>query len=314
MRILNTHYEDVPPENSLTPEEVEQICCERVPVDECSEVGRVSDYNGASQDDIDQDALLEQARADNPGKRILGVRIEDIGRPGKPCGKMRETWQGHLNCCDFVEPMSWDTDTSVDVLAPNTRGIVGVNGGAPPFYWSVRGQGFALNATGNLRDGFTDTPYVWIYALHNACGAGPIEVIDGCSVVKNAVRSTIGEWDLVGERHGRDLYLEQIPELYACVTNSYQNPTSTLSTIIKGQFMMSQDFDPTVITYFNYGSAVLCAQQDLTGAMAVDPFFGIFSWLAINYGYWIYDDMSQPGNHWRVFSAAGTFYFRKWIC
>ena len=197
MRIINTYREPVPPSDVLSPEDILRICCKPTPVDECSEVGRLSPYEGADAEhrDFDEQAALEQARAENPGKRIIGVRAEGIGaRPGQPCGEMHEKWTGALNCCDEVEPMVWDSESSVEVLAPGTRGIVGVIGGAPPYHWSVRGTGFSLNPYGNLRDGFTDTPYVWIYALPLACGFAPIEVTDGCSVAHGGIRSTIGKW------------------------------------------------------------------------------------------------------------------------
>lgn len=170
-----------------------QICCKLVPVDECSEVGKVSDYDGASQDDIDQDAALEQARADNPGKRILGVGIEDIGRPGKPCGKMRETWQGNLNCCDFVEPMTWDENSSVKVIAPGYNGWVFVNGGTAPYHWSIRGEGMTFDGY-RLRDAVTDVPYIRVFAGPFSCGTSPVTVTDGCSTARGYIRATVGSW------------------------------------------------------------------------------------------------------------------------
>jgi hypothetical protein len=158
--------------------------------------GKVSEYSSAEKEDWDFDPDQELAKTQAANPKIVSVSTEAVGgpRPGKPCGKKYETWKGKNNCCDFVEPMAWDDSISVEVLAPETRGIVGVTGGAPPYHWSVRGEGFALNEQGNLRDGFTDTPYVWIYALHNACGFAPIEVTDGCSIVNDRVRSTVGEW------------------------------------------------------------------------------------------------------------------------
>lgn len=312
MRILNTHYEDVPPENSLTPEEIEQICCERMPVDECSEVGRVSDYNGASQDDIDQDAALEQARADNPGKRILGVRIEDVGRPGKPCGKMRETWQGHLNCCDFVEPMAWDDSISVEVLVPGTRGIVGVTGGAPPYHWSVRGEGFTLDGY-NLRDGWTNTPYVWIYAGPFACGWAPIEVTDGCSIVRDGVRSTVGEWRRVGSPFRPiDIYKPDQHGMFTKEINGYQSTIA--GTWFKGKYCLnseSPDISPAETWYYktwvvyNNGSESGHWQScfDAAGEAILDPFAGVFSIPVVGNSQFLETSDSTP---------CGGYFFRNW--
>ena len=98
------------------------------------------------------------------------------------------------NCCDEAEPIEWDFETSVEVMADNTSGLVFVTGGVPPYHWSVRGQGFALNEQGNLRDGFTDTPFARIFATDWACGYAAIEVTDGCSVANGGVRSTNGQW------------------------------------------------------------------------------------------------------------------------
>lgn len=196
MRILNTYTEYVPPENRLTPEEIVDLCCSNVPVDECSEVGKVTPYDGAEQDqwDFGPDQALEQARADNPSKRIVSVQTEGIGpRPGEPCGKKYETWRGKNNCCDFVEPMDWDWENSAEVVAPGSRAIVGIIGGAPPFYVSVRGEGFTLDGW-RIRDGWVDTRMFWVYASWISCGWGPIEVSDGCSIARGGIRSTVGKW------------------------------------------------------------------------------------------------------------------------
>ena len=198
MRILNTYTEFVPPDDPRTADEIRDLCCTDVPFDPCAKTGRVSDYQGAEQEDwdFDPDQLLEQARADNPGKRILSVRVEGIGnRPGKPCGKKYESWTGRNNCCDFVEPMAWDTENSAEVVAPGSRAVVGITGGAPPFYVSIRGEGFTLDGY-RIRDGWVDTRLFWVYAGPYACGWAPIEVSDGCSIVKHGIRSTEGEWVL----------------------------------------------------------------------------------------------------------------------
>jgi hypothetical protein len=165
----------------------EQTCCVPGSHDGCrTRTSRLEGGKGLSE------TTVARMTAEWPGP------IEFIGLgPITPAGcgtRYEEMKIIQHNCCDTVEPMAWDTATSVEILAPNTSGIVGVTGGVPPYHWSVRGQGFALNQQGNLRDGFTNTPYVWIYALHNACGSAPIEVTDGCSVVNDGVRCTIGRW------------------------------------------------------------------------------------------------------------------------
>jgi hypothetical protein len=134
-------------------------------------------------------------------RRLYGdrLRLVAVSPDDGDCGVTKTVIEVHpKNCCAEAEPLAWDTATSVEVLAPSTSGIVGVTGGVPPYHWSVRGQGFALNQQGNLRDGFTDTPYVRIYATSLACGFCSIEVTDGCSVVNDGIKSTMGEWVQIG--------------------------------------------------------------------------------------------------------------------
>lgn len=198
MRILNTYTEQVPPDDILSPAEIEEICCEQVPVDECSETGKVSPYEGADDEHLnfDPDEALEQTRANNPDSRILSVRTEAIGgpRPGEPCGELHESWERRLNCCDGVPPIVWSQDDSAEVLADFTSGTVSVTGGIPPYHWMIRGQGFTLGVE-RRRDLTTDGPSVIVNA-DDACGWGPITVTDGCSTAAGGVRSTNGQWIL----------------------------------------------------------------------------------------------------------------------
>ena|GEM_PF-5334582 len=164
----------------------EQTCCVPGLHDGCrTRTSRIEGGKGLS------DATVARMTAEWPGP-IEFIGIGPITPAG--CGtRYEETKIIQRNCCDEVEPMVWDTDTSVEVLAPGTSGIVGVIGGHPPYYWSVRGNGFSLDG-GTMRDGVTDTPYVRIYAHSMACGFAPIEVFDGCSTVNDGLRSTVGGW------------------------------------------------------------------------------------------------------------------------
>lgn len=196
MRILNTYYEDVPPSNVLTPEEILDLCCKPTSVDECSEVGKVTPYEGADQSDIDKDAALEQARADNPGKRILSVQIEDVGRPGKPCGEQHETWQDRLNCCDEATPMSFDKEATPDVLPHDSSIIVYAEGGIPPY--TFRTTSHATSFPDGRRTWTTLYPVVELSAGETFCGGTQIEVTDGCSTAIISVRSDLGHWEYNG--------------------------------------------------------------------------------------------------------------------
>lgn len=192
MRILNTYYEDVPPSNVLTPEEILELCCEVVPVDECSEVGKVTPYEGADQSDIDKDAALEQARADNPGKRILSVQIEDVGRPGKPCGEQHETWQDRLNCCDEVPQIYFDKGMTPEVLPAGGEIYIFASGGIPPY--TFRTTSHATSFPDGRRDWTTIYPVALLSAGPTFCGLTAIYVTDGCSTDNMEIRSDIGEW------------------------------------------------------------------------------------------------------------------------
>jgi len=137
------------------------------------------------------DEIINQMTLEWPGP------IEFIGLgPITPAGcgtRYEETVIRPKNCCDEATPLAWDAENSVEVLADNTSGIVAVTGGAAPYFWSVRGQGFTFDGY-NLRDAVTDVPYIMVYTAPFSCGTATIEVTDGCTVVTGWVRSTSGEW------------------------------------------------------------------------------------------------------------------------
>ena len=121
--------------------------------------------------------------------------IEFIGLgPITPAGcgtRYEETVIRPQNCCEDATPIVWDSENSVEVLAPETEGWVFVTGGVPPYNWSVRGQGFTFDGRA-LRDAITDVPYIRVYASALACGYAPITVTDGCSVANGSVDATVG--------------------------------------------------------------------------------------------------------------------------
>jgi len=98
------------------------------------------------------------------------------------------------NCCDEVEPIVWDFDNSSETIAPGYSALIIVTGGISPYSWSVRGQGISFNQAGNIREITTLTPYVYVYASLDACGFAPVTVTDGCSIISNGIRVTLGQW------------------------------------------------------------------------------------------------------------------------
>lgn len=190
-RILNTYTDYKYPTDLFT--EAEQIdqCCEKVDCDPCVEVGKVEVYNSAESEELDLPGMLASARAENPDKYITGAKLIDVGPTG-PCGEMHTTWTGRLNCCDGVEPLVWDSDNSVGIIADMSSGIVVVTGGRLPFQVSVRGSGFYLDQK-NAREGVVDGRNIRIYTS-DACGSCTVTISDGCSVVVHKIKSTNGQW------------------------------------------------------------------------------------------------------------------------
>jgi hypothetical protein len=196
MRIINTYREAVEPERQLTESEILELCCAKVGVDPCSEVGRVSDYDGADADhrNFNEDQALAAARAANPGKRILSVRAEGIGPPpGMPCGKKYETWEGQNNCCEGVTPLAWDMNVTPDVLPHNSSIIIAWTGGTggettittssnATFFDDGRRSITGYGSSVRLRSGET------------FCGATSVTVSDGCSEATVVIRSDQGHW------------------------------------------------------------------------------------------------------------------------
>lgn len=93
--------------------------------------------------------------------------------------------------CDNVEPMTWDSGTSISTIVRNNNGIIAVEGGQGPFYWSVSGTGFSLasgKTTGEVRSNI-------LYANGSACGMALITVVDSCgNEATGEVRCTSGAW------------------------------------------------------------------------------------------------------------------------
>ncbi|MGV0961802.1 MAG: hypothetical protein ACOYB1_18410 [Limnohabitans sp.] len=200
MRVINTYYEPVEPEHKLTEEQIIALCCSKVPVNDCAEVGLVSDYEGADKDhrNSDEDEALAQARADYPKARILSVKTEGLGPPpGTPCGKKYESWQDHNNCCDGVPDLAWDDDATPDVL-PHGGSIIiawtGGTGGEVTVTTSSNGTHFADGRKSITGHGYA----VELQAGATFCGATSVTVRDGCSNATIEIRSDLGQWVSIG--------------------------------------------------------------------------------------------------------------------
>ena len=167
-----------------------QVCC-----DQASGLPKCKTFYRKNTGGVPLDPAVEAEYRNRYGDSL---KIVAVSPDDGDCGVTKTTVEVHpKNCCDEVEPMTWDSETSAEVVAPGTRVMIGVTGGSPPYHWSVRGQGFTIDGH-TMRDGYTDTPYAWLYASSIACGFCSVEVTDGCSVVNDGVRSTIGEWVQIG--------------------------------------------------------------------------------------------------------------------
>jgi hypothetical protein len=137
--------------------------------------------------DIDKDSLVEEY-----GENI---NIIAVGPVEDRCGDIvTEQNVPKKQCCDEIEPITWDYDNSAVAITPGSSGIVFVKGGKGPYTWKVRGDGFYLDDKYTIRDGVTSTGQLRIYLDTGSCGPCSVYVADGCSSVSESVRSTAGEW------------------------------------------------------------------------------------------------------------------------
>ncbi|MDY0013890.1 MAG: hypothetical protein RBS40_13475 [Rhodocyclaceae bacterium] len=245
------------------------------------------------------------------------TRIVPVSPPGGICGDwtIEQRLMGN-NCCDGVEPLAPDVSINPEVVAPSTTVTVGVLGGGKyPYQWLVLGEGFWFN--GPSKRITTGGPTVHLVADSDACGTATISVTDGCSTTQFEIRCTQGRWILKGSVNAREYYLDAIPELYACVTNSYYTETTIRSTQVQGGRMMSEmgaNPDPASPATMPKVSGNLCSPIPIIPNRTVlDPVFATFSWIAVISTEWVgggFDAyrvyFTQPEN--------SSLYFYEWGC
>jgi hypothetical protein len=306
----------------------EQTCCVPGSHDGCRvRTSRLEGGKGLSPETI------TRMTAEWPGP-IEFIGLGPITPEG--CGtRYEETKIIQHSCCDEVEPIEWDTETSVEVLAPGTYGIVGVTGGAPPYHWSIRGSGFALSADGRLRDGVTDTPYTYVYALSTACGFAPITVDDGCSSVASGVRSTEGQWLEVDQFDSNYVWSgwSQIDD-NSVEINVWWKSGSLITqhdVIRDGYAMMLQDYadelfdreipDPSrditvLFSTLAAGNTMKTSCSTYDDFYQIDPVVGKFN-VPISHGYLSNTSGSICGTGLPTYVArllSGSVRILKWVC
>lgn len=134
---------------------------------------------------------------------LYGPTTKIVAVPPKDgiCGKVK-IQQNKIarNCCDEVDNIVINELTSVEVLSPNSKGIIEFTGGRTPYTVSVRGFGFWLNRSYTLRDSIINYSAIYIYTDADACGVAYITISDGCSIVDWQIKSTEGV--VVGDCYG----------------------------------------------------------------------------------------------------------------
>lgn len=300
---IEESWED--PENLFTEEEQLDQCCEPVSVDVCADVGKVSRYTGRDREDWNFDPdLLEQKYKAQYGDKFVGVNLIPIGPKGD-CGKKYESWTDKNNCCEFIEPMEWDYDNSAEVVVPGGMALVRVTGGAAPYRVSVRGEGFTLDGY-RRRDGVYTTPYFWVFAESFACGWCPIEVNDGCTIVRGGIRSALGQWV-------EDVYASpcSVPGRGVFAWNS------TVESIV-GRYKVRQICGNNAVNCQNFG--LPCSAENIAGTAAwvctnwspgEQPCFSLPGGItACESGvYWEYDGASAL----KIYTFTG-YKVWEWVC
>lgn len=104
-------------------------------------------------------------------------------------------WDFLVSVCPPEVALEWDTDNSAETIGRSGEASIYIIGGAPPFEWSVSGEGYTLQRTGP-----TGSRSNKLYASGTSCGAATITVVDGCGdTVTGYVRNTTGHWQIIGD-------------------------------------------------------------------------------------------------------------------
>ena len=274
-----------------------QICCNYPDFEPYSCIQRHERRPGASS--LSQDIIDKYTNAAKESE----AQVEFIPvSPDDPDGCGVVIWRLWINpnsCCDEATPIVWDDDNSVEVLAPETSGVVFVTGGISPYKWVIRGVGFSFS--GGHREETTNTPYTTVYASASSCGSAPITVTDNCTLAASAVRSTVGRWVA---NSGLDAQIT-----VAGVGDTFFNNVAWKTT---GQYRMREDRINKV--GMHYDTEPPCAAY-------CESYPGEPSWLdkqaALTGRSWFWDQQYYQGPAWyescQCFWTA-TRTTEEWVC
>lgn len=174
-------------------EEMEELCCTPSKSIPCKKV--VEPWKGYDVEDILEDLGIE---LDEHGRNANGDVVEILlVRPkGGQCGQKETIYEPKAkNCCEEVTELNWDDEFSVEVLAADSAGAVGVVGGKGPYAWTL--QGVDVRFGNGKKTITTDNNYVWVYSGPDFCGYAAILVTDTCDQEAGGdIRSVEGQWVL----------------------------------------------------------------------------------------------------------------------
>jgi len=104
------------------------------------------------------------------------------------------------NCCDdeFITPLDYDEENSVEILGDYSSGIVFFSGGSPEsvekgYHVSVRGSGFFIDFERTHTDAII-YGHSFIVYTEDACGSCTVTITDGCSETFGEITATDGQW------------------------------------------------------------------------------------------------------------------------
>lgn len=253
------------------------------------------------------------------------TRIVPVSPPGGICGDwtIEQRLMGN-NCCDGVDPLVWDTDTSPETMPPSTRVLVAVLGGGRfPVTWTVSGRGFWLDPAHTTRSVIAGSQ-VWLYADADACGCCDITATDGCTRVQGLVRCTVGRWQVLGDFSPIYAYKPDEHGFFQEPVNGYSGAIAGSGDRYAGRYRLSDSGtgDPgggwTWSTWTVYsapdgrsGHWARCFPGP--AGTAIDPIVGVFEIDTIHH----YDEIPEHRGcdvFLRTAWILDRLYVHEWVC
>jgi len=260
-----------------TAAQMTEICCDDAPELICCEKVTNTAWSGYSRDEVlEHLGISLDASGRDAAGRLTEIRFKERTRP---CGYAVNKYDlTPNNCCDEVAALSYDTDNSVDILAPDTSGLVRFTGGRLPALVTVRGNGFTLDGY-NVREAWAYSRAFRVYANQYACGTAPITINDGCSVTAGSVRATVGRWDgvCVAWSNVADRYYTNYRPTYKILEGFDECGIPILTQVTNGEYKYCTTFTGSAVYW--YGSTWYDYWSDLN-YISIETFDAIYDHLS----------------------------------